>query len=210
MRSCEMTMLRLSFRASRFGVALAVGALVASSARTASAHKEFPGMIQEHFGSSCAPQCTLCHVTPTGGDDTLKISGDLYIDGMNPSHRGYGVFIANLKTRGVDALPTDATLLAKLDLLKTEACNKDQSKGDTTDMGPCDSDGDGMSDWEELAAQPARDPDVSGVGNGAICPTYGCGASIGTLPRDADATGRAGALMAALGVALVLARRVRR
>jgi hypothetical protein len=67
-----------------------------------------------------------------------------------------------------------------------------------------------MSDWEELSAQPARDPDVSGVGNGAICPAYGCGASIGTLPRDADANDRAGALIAAFGVALVLARRVRR
>jgi len=195
-------------RARRFGFALAAVAGTLLHAATGAAHSDFPGIIQDTFGSSCAPQCTLCHVNPAGG---LPVkAADFYVDGMNPSHRGYGVFVSNLKDRGVPSTPTSLNLRDKLKLLQNEPCQKDTTKGSTADMAPCDTDGDGMSDWEELAAQPARDPEVSGVGNGAICPAYGCGASIGTLPRDADANGRAGALMAAFGVALVLARRVRR
>ncbi|HEX5100537.1 MAG TPA: thrombospondin type 3 repeat-containing protein [Polyangiaceae bacterium] len=201
-------MRRLRSRAPRFGCAFAAGAFAVLAAATASAHSDFPGIIQETFGSSCAPQCTLCHVNAVGGQP-LK-GADFYVDGMNPSHRGYGVFVSNLKDRGVPSVPTSINLRDKLKLLQNEPCQKDAAKGSTADMKPCDTDGDGMSDWEELAADPARDPDVSGVGNGAICPSYGCGARIAALPRDAGANGRAAAVMAALGVALVLARRARR
>jgi len=187
----------------------AAALFVVTAASTAAAEPEFPGIIQETFGSSCAPQCTLCHTSPQGGEATVK-SADFYVDGMTtPSHRGFGVFVANLGARGNTALTKD-TLVAKLKLLKTEACQKDKTRGSIDDTAPCDTDGDGMSDFDELDAEPARDPEVSGVGNGAVCPAYGCGASIGTLPRDADTNGRAGALMAAFGVALVLARRARR
>jgi len=206
-----MTMRRAPFPAHRFGIALArvaAGLAVVTAAGTASAEPEFPGMIQELFQSSCAPQCTLCHTSPQGGEATVKV-GEKYVDGTNPSHRGYGVFVANLGARGATALNKD-TLVAKLKLLKDDPCQKEEALGSTADRGPCDSDGDGMSDYLELDSEPARDPDVSGVGASSVCPAYGCGASIGTLPRDADATGRAGAVMAALGVALVLARRIRR
>ncbi|HEX5100536.1 MAG TPA: hypothetical protein VFV94_13600 [Polyangiaceae bacterium] len=204
-------MRRAPFPAHRFGVALtrlAAGLAVVAATATASAEPEFPGVIQELFQSSCAPQCTLCHTSPQGGEATVKF-GEKYVDGMNPSNRGFGVFVANLGARGNTVLNKD-TLVAKLKLLKTDPCQKDAMLGSTADMRPCDTDGDGMSDYDELDSEPARDPEVSGVGNGSVCPAYGCGASIGTLPRDADATGRAGAVMAALGVALVLARRVRR
>jgi len=202
------SMRRLGSRAQRFGCALAAGAFAVLSAATAAAHSDFPGIIQDTFGSSCAPQCTLCHVNPSGGLP-LKV-GEHYVDGMNPSHRGYGVFISNLAARPPAGTPTSANLATKLRALKGTPCNNNSMEGSVVDTGDCDTDGDGVSDFAELDAEPARDPDVSGVGNNSICPSYGCGASIAALPRDADANGRAGALTAALGVALVLARRARR
>ncbi len=205
-------MRRPGSRAPRFGCALAAAAFAVLFAATAAAHSDFPGIIQETFGSSCAPQCTLCHVNPAGGLP-LKV-GEHYVDGMNPSHRGFGVFISNLAARPPSGTPTSANLAAKLKALKGTPCNNDPTQGNVSDTGDCDTDGDGVTDFAELDEQPARDPDVSGAGNNSVCPSYGCGASssasIGTLPRDADATGRAAAVMAALGVALVLARRARR
>jgi len=205
-------MRRLFSRPHRCGLVLAraAGALaVVAAASTASAEPTFPGVIQETFGSSCAPQCTLCHTSPQGGADTVKTTDGKYVDGANPSHRGFGVFVVNLQKRGATALTKD-TLVSKLKLLKDDPCQNDMTQGSTADTAACDSDGDGVSDYDELDANPARDPDVFGVGNGTVCPAYGCGASIGTLPRDADSTGRAGAIMAALGVVVVLGRRLRR
>jgi hypothetical protein len=203
-----MPMRRFPSPAPRFGLVLARAAAalaVVSAAGVASAEPEFPGIIQEHFAVGCAPQCTLCHTSPTGGENNLK-GAEKYVDGMNPSHRGYGVFISNLNARAPSGTPSPSNLNAKLASLEKEPCNKEAAMGSTADTGPCDSDGDGTSDFEEL--KKGYDPDTAGPG--PECPAYGCGASIGTLPRDADANGRAGAVIAALGVALVLARRVRR
>ena len=124
-------MRRLPSRARRFGLALAAVAVTVFHAATGAAHSDFPGIIQETFGSSCAPQCTLCHVNSAGGQP-LK-SADFYVDGMNPSHRGYGVFVSNLKDRGVPSTPTSLNLKDKLKLLEKEPCQKDMTKGSTAD-----------------------------------------------------------------------------
>jgi hypothetical protein len=204
-------MRRPSSRSSRLGLALA-GALsalaVTGSVSTAAAHSWYPGWIQEHFAVGCAPQCTLCHTNPQGGQDYLKGS-EVYVDGTKPSHRGYGVFVSNFYESLPKTWPDSkgqVAFEAKLKALQTQACQTDVAKGDISDTAACDSDGDGTSDYAELAL--GNDPDT--VGAGPECPKYGCGASIGSLPHDADKSGRAGAVMAALGVMLVLARRFRR
>jgi len=161
--------------------------------------------------AGCAPQCTLCHTTPVGGEGTTK-TAELYVDGDKPSNRGFGVFVSNFGTVGAAGIPETETAQnqkifnAKLDALATEPCQDDPTKGSVTDTRPCDSDGDGAFDYLEL--KEGNDADTSGAG--AECPKYGCGASITRLPREESNSGRAGAVMAALGVALVLARRMRR
>lgn len=199
-------MRRSPFRTSRFRLALA-GALsalaVSGAVSTASAHEYYPGWIQDHLVSSCAPSCTLCHTSPLGGQETVRTSSGDYVDGTNPSHRGYGLFVDNLAAAGPVSWPTDEKAFdAKLDALAKGPCQKDA----TSDGIACDSDGDGQGDIVELKA--GNDPDT--VGTGPECPKYGCGASIGSLPHDGDTSGRAAATMAALGVMLVLARRIRR
>ena len=207
-------MRRLSSPPSRFRLALAgaLGALaVTGSVSTAAAHDYYPGWIQEHFAVGCAPQCTLCHTNPQGGSEYLKGEGiESYVDGAKPSRRGFGVFLSNFAVMvPAGAWPDEkkrAAFDAKLKSLQTQACQTEMPKGDITDMRPCDSDGDGTSDYDELAL--GNDPDT--VGAGPECPKYGCGAHIGTLPQDRGMSGRGVAAMAALGVMLVLARRIRR
>ncbi len=199
-------MRRSSSRTSRFrlGLAGALSALaITGKVSTAAAHDYYPGWIQEHLSSGCAPQCTLCHTSPLGGQETVRQSatGD-YVDGTNKSHRGYGLFVENLRAAGTK-WPTDQKAFnAMLDALAKGPCQP----GETSDGIACDSDGDGDGDIIELKA--GNDPDI--VGAGPECPKYGCGASIGSLPHDADKSGHAAATLAALGAMLVLARRMRR
>jgi hypothetical protein len=202
--------------ASPFRVALmsALGALaVMGSASTAAAHSWYPGWIQEHYGVGCAPSCLLCHTDPLGGKDKVKQPvQDGYIDGAKPSHRGFGVFVSNWTTMSPTGWPGSQSaqdqkeFFAKFDSLAKQPCQTQMALGDTTDMGVCDSDGDSKPDWQELSV--GNDPDT--VGPGPECPKYGCGAHIGTLPQDPGMSGRGVATMTALGVMLVLARRIRR
>jgi hypothetical protein len=204
-----MTMRRFitDFRAVRATLAGAASVACLGMAATASAHVEFPGVIQETYADTlgCAPQCSLCHVSPTGGgalhgDD----AGSTYVG----PHRGYGVFVQNL--RAVNSAKLGSSLSVdnippKLKALETVPCNT----GDMSDTGICDSDGDGVADYIEVSR--GDDPDHAGPGNGATCPKYGCGASsIGALPRRSSDSGHAAAALAALSVALVLGRRFRR
>ena len=197
-----MTRLLPSSRRIAAALTRVAGALaVLGAVSTASAHPTSPGVIQDQLGAPCAPQCSLCHVSAQGGD---ALRGEGPVGYVGP-HQGYGQFITNLlyqqKPYAIDA---DLELKTKLKGLEKLPCNA----GDA-DTGICDSDGDGTSDIDELKA--GDDPDEKGHGNGAICPKYGCGASsIATLPRNTHDSSRAGAVMAALGVALIFARRFRR
>jgi hypothetical protein len=201
-----MTMRRFTSSSRRLQIALTLaGALaVFGAASTASAHPEFPGIIQEHFnGLGCAPQCSLCHVSPTGGG---PIHGEDQANYVGP-HRGFGTFVMNLLATPVGGgTLTESNLPTKLDSLGKAPCNTVAMLGDITDTGVCDSDGDGVSDYVEVGR--GDDPDANGPGNGATCPKYGCGASsIGALPQRSSDSGHAAAVMAALGVTLVLGRR---
>jgi hypothetical protein len=202
-----MARLCISPRIFKAIVAAALALSVLGGAAPASARPEFPGILQEHFnGLGCAPQCSLCHVSPSGGG---ALHGEDQANYVGP-HQGFGTFVMNLLATPVGGTTlTESNLPTKLDSLGKAPCNTDPSLGDVTDTGVCDSDGDGVSDYVEVGR--GDEPDEKGAGTGAICPKYGCGASsIGALPRRSSDSGRATAAMAALGVALVFGRRFRR
>jgi hypothetical protein len=108
---------------------------------------------------------------------------------------------------GQERLSVAFFLGAKLDALLGK-CHWDGTHGDTSDPEPCDSDGDTVSDYVELSG--SHDPDVRGNGSDVSCPKYGCGASIGALPRDASESTRAVVLTTAVAGVFVLVRRRRR
>ena len=191
-----------------FGGLLAVVAL----ARPASAEEIFPGVIQDNYGGTCAAQCTLCHNRPEGGPDHYKSPSPLeetYVRKNLPNNRGEGDFFSNLIIVN-GGLPSGETALkGALQKLATLPCTDPKSQAMST-LGPCDSDGDGVPDMKEFKQD--GDPDVADATSGELCqgPKYGCGATITPLPRESAATWRAAAVLGALGVGLVFARRWRR
>jgi hypothetical protein len=186
--------------------------VVMTWAAPAAAKRDFPGVIQEHWGGDCAPLCTLCHTRPEGGlsdaEPYLKPSGlDSDYDPKDLGHnRGQGDFFANLIAVNSRAPTSNEALVTMLGTLNTKPCSADTTLPGNT-MQPCDSDGDKMPDMKEFAR--SSDPNVAG---GELCvgPKYGCGASIGPLRRESTATGNAAVVVALLGLMLVFTRRVAR
>lgn len=192
---------------SHVAAGIAAMALVLGVALPAAAEATFPAAVQKEVGSTCSPQCTLCHTTETGGRENLKpnpLTTDGYMPRMLPGGRGEGSFIANLMVVNNHKLPSsDVSIQGALKLMAKMPCN-------STGPQPCDSDGDGMIDTDELKKD--RDPDNANDKDGDLCvgPKYGCGATISALPRESSATREAAAVMSLLGVGLVLLRRARR
>jgi hypothetical protein len=183
------------------GMALGLGV-----ALPAAAEGTFPAAIQKQVDNACAPQCILCHTTPSGGRQNLKpnpVTTEGYTKKNLPNGVGEGLFIANVIALQKGLPDTDAKLENVLKLMATTPCNE-------TGPQPCDSDGDGMIDTDELKKN--RDPDLPNDQEGSLCagPKYGCGATISALPRERTATREAAAVTSLLGVALVFLRRVRR
>jgi MYXO-CTERM domain-containing protein len=175
-----------------------VGLAACGWTQPAFAYTELPGYVQNIFALDCAPSCLLCHTRPEGGEEYIKpATGDF------PDARGYGVFVQNLMASYRDianGLPTQAQFATALDAMRVGPCSP-------ISMGaPCDSDGDAKNDVDELAS--GQDPD-DGSKDAPLCigPRYGCGAHVAPAP-PAPAT-HASAWLAALSVALVLARRLR-
>jgi len=184
----------------------AVGAVLLplGVALPAYAYPEAPGIIQEELKLECLPQCTLCHTRPEGGPGFLKDMPAAVL----PGAQGYGNFLTNLTVAG-GSLPKEGNLVSFINAFQRTPCG---GMGNTMNPQglPCDSDADGRTDIKEL--QDGTDPDVKDVKGPYSCvtPQYGCGASIKPLPADETDVGRSVALVAALGVGLVLLRRVRR
>jgi MYXO-CTERM domain-containing protein len=163
---------------------------------TAVASQTFPGAMQEYLASTpggaplCPPTCTLCHTSPSGGSETIRITG------FTENLRNQSALAAMMGgTQLMAAQPS--TVGPAMKALETLDCFTDPG----TDI--CDSDGDKVPDVEELRA--GTDPD--GPGELAECPQYGCGASV--APAAARPYEVPGAwLVAALG-ALVFVRRRR-
>lgn len=192
--------------------ALALATAALGTSGTASAYPEFPGYLQNIFpgiGKDCAPSCLLCHTDPLGGKEHMKGTGaaPLGLPG-----RGKGVFLQNLLDHqdathiisGLMETPTQDALAGVIERLRTLGCNNPDDPADTV---VCDSDGDRKSDVDELAA--ALDPDNSRP-DAPLCigPRYGCGAHVAPTPAPLR-SGQPAAVLAALGVAVLLFRRRR-
>jgi hypothetical protein len=177
--------------------ACVAGAVLAIAA-PARALPEFPGYIQEHLHPPCVPSCLLCHTCPEGGLACLK---PVSLPDLG-SNRGQGEFFANLVAVNGGYPRTEAELGLWLENLDNKPCS-------TQTNLPCDSDGDHVKDVAELGA--GSDPDVIDT-PGAACnvPKYGCGASLTPLPSKRDAAARGAALVAGLGLVILLVRRRRR
>jgi hypothetical protein len=188
--------------------AVAGSLAVLSVARPVAAEPTFPSVIQKVYGGDCAVQCTLCHSRPEGGAGYYQPSGldPAYVPKM-AANTGEGAFFANFINVivGTNHQPLPSSDGALENDLRTYA----SAKCNTSSSGPCDSDGDGVTDAKEFAEKPSGDPNVAG-GDLCIGPTYGCGATITPLPRESSASWRAAAVLAALGAGLVVARRVQR
>ena len=183
------------------GICLA--ALMMVSGRAAQAYPEFPSAIQKHFGEeTCPVSCLLCHTSPEGGDSTIR---DRKAPTNLPPERGTALFVQNLiyvaheaqfPLTAQDETPTEAELINAVKSLEAWPCTEGMPQ-------PCDSDGDGMTDYAELAQ--GADPDRFGTIPNA-CPKYGCGAHIARLPAD-SALADIAIACSALGLALLLVRR---
>jgi hypothetical protein len=178
--------------------------MLLTAGRPVKAYPEYPALIQEHF-EQCPVTCLLCHRTPEGGDGTTREPRDIT---ALPPERGAGTFVVNLidvskreepmvRIAPRNETPTAKELIGAVETLKTRPCTPG------TDL-PCDSDGDGTPDYDELVA--GSDPDRPGTNS--QCPKYGCGAShIARLPPDSDFD--LSVACSALALALLLVRRRR-
>jgi hypothetical protein len=164
------------FRARSRIVVLSAGLLGAALwSASAQASQPFPSAMSDALGMPCAPSCTICHATEAGGVGTV-----VKLFGNSAKAAGAGPF-------SVDALKGALSCMSAP--VGTTCANMLPSKG------PIDSDGDGVTDIDELTA--GNDP--NNKGDARICgPNYGCGAHISRVPpaRSGTALAIAGSVAA--------------
>jgi hypothetical protein len=168
-------------------------------ARTAEASQEFPALLQAALqkkfgeqisGTFCVPLCTACHLTTVGGPGNLNVFGaDL------------------MKNAGLQQLQ-DATVASSLDTL---FATPPPPGAPLNAAGEVDSDGDGISDKQELIDFDS--PSLPAPrGEGAFCPDikYGCaGGRIAPAPPRVDHLSLFSAGLIVLGFAAIRRRRGR-
>jgi hypothetical protein len=160
------------------------------AATNAGARPEFPEAVQNAFepALACAPPCTLCHTSPSGGAENAT----------QPFAVNLSAILGRLSV---------AEMKQSIEGLRTLPCRRMTDPACAPDpmmCMPCDADGDDTIDVEELE----NDTNPNG-GADLKCPHYGCGASRIAPPhpgRPIDGT----AALAALGTLVLLASRWRR
>lgn len=158
-----------SIRAIR-SLAFAVPALVLLLARAAGASPNYPDVVKDVAGSSCAPTCLLCHKTNPG------ILGTAASAPQRP-------FVTSAMTGGTPALSlrfSDEQARAVFLRMRDGVDTNMNGMIDVGETPPSDSDGDGKSDFDELAEDINPNP-----GNEDLCEVqYGCGARMAPTPPN--------------------------
>jgi hypothetical protein len=132
-------------------------ALVFGFAGLVSASPNYPDVVKEVAGSSCAPTCLLCHSTNPGK------AGSVITPGQGTLFAKTDVNSVMLRP-GIAPAQSDDTIRAVFIRMRD---------GDATSV-PTDADGDGESDFAELAKDVNPNP-----GNEELCEIqYGCGARV--------------------------------
>ena len=171
----------------RSAVCAAAMAMTLSWTATAPASPTYPEKLQDLLDMDCAPPCTLCHRDFQGG--------------LGTAIQPFGEAMAN-----AGLLPKDDGLLKPtLAVLEDPASTGFACAPDGT--APCDSDGDGVGDVDEL--REGTDPNEA---DKDLCQVkYGCGARVAPKRNQHDrGTGLLGALTAIALWAHVRRRRYRR
>jgi hypothetical protein len=168
-------------------LALPCFAVALSASTGVWASPNFPDAVQEISGSDCAPSCLLCHLTNPGLKTTAIQSGY--------------PFTFALISKGIGGGESDADIRAALIKMRD---GQDTNGDGTVDVPPTDSDGDTMSDFDELAIGVNPNP-----GDAELCEiTYGCGARIAPTPPSSNVA-LYGGVLTALGLALMGLRKRR-
>jgi hypothetical protein len=184
----SFTIAHVSGRSLRAFAAITLACAAFLSSGSAWARAEFPGVVQETLKMECAPPCTICHTSPNGGGDTLE--QPFYVD-----------------LSQVDPSITEETLPDLLKALGDVPCPVATNPACASGMcGPCDADGNGKSDIEDLES--GVNPNT---GTELACPRYGCGAHVAPErpARRLDGTATL-LLLGAIGMSARRARRARR
>jgi hypothetical protein len=184
---------RVPARRRRFGAELGFAAAFGTMTSSAWAKSEFPGIVTDTLKLGCVPTCLICHTTPSPVDEstaTQPFANSLYAardarGGGQINEETLGALLLSLKSPAVCPNTADPSCAGGM-------CTK-----------PCDADGDGMDDIQEL--EKARNPNNSST---LACPEYGCFARV--APKNPSRPVNGTALLVALGVVGMLVRRGRR
>jgi hypothetical protein len=193
-----------------FGVALLVGLATLGSAGSASASSAFPAALQKALSNQfpgvtfCVPTCVACHLTTAGGPKNMNVFG---------TNLEYQPAFPNLilgNQGDVDKKVNDAVVNY---FKSTPAAGLPTAPANFPDgtRPSYDSDGDGISDYEELRVLDS--PSVAAAaGVDQFCPAdaamYGCFARVASAPPPVDRLGLFSAGLVVLGLAAF--RRLRR
>jgi len=183
-------------RPSLLGGLLLIGLATLAPARTAHASSDFPVALQQalekHFPGQtyCVPLCTACHNTTKGGPGDINVFGhNLEFKAGLPRGNAFASKVAPALENYLKLTPGPTDLQVMVN---------GQAKWD--------SDGDGVSDEDELKAKTS--PSIAGPVS--FCNDdlkYGCGARIAAAPPPADRIGLFSSGLVVLGMALLRRRR---
>jgi hypothetical protein len=184
-------------------VALLAGLATLGAARSASASSEFPEALQKALTNQfpgvtfCVPTCVACHLTTTGGFNTMNVFG---------KNLEYQPTFPNLlfgNQGDVDKKVNDAVVNY---FKSTPAAGLPTAPANFPEgtRPSYDSDSDGISDYEELRVLDS--PSVAfSAGVAQFCPAdaamYGCGARVAAAPPPVDRLGLFSAGLVVLGLA---------
>jgi hypothetical protein len=191
-----------------------IGLALLGSARNAAASRAFPAALQKALSKQfpdvnfCVPSCAACHLTTLGGPGNINVFGD------NLEHQPPGPGqppAPNLIVGDKDADQKVDEALTRY-FASTPAAGLATAPANFPDgtRPSYDSDGDGISDYEEL-----RKLDSPSVrlprGENEFCPDilYGCGARVAAAPAPVDRGGLFGTGLVIFGLA-ALRRRLKR
>lgn len=189
-------------KTARVAVLLGLGLL--GSAGSASASSSFPAALQKALNKQfpdvnfCVPSCAACHLTTLGGPKNINVFGANLEQNIPPA-LGPNLVVGNSKD--VDKKVDDAITNYFASTPPAGSLTAPANFPDGT-RPSYDSDGDGISDYEELRKLDSPSLKLP-RGEKEFCPDilYGCGARVAAARPPVDRVSLLSAGLAVLGLA---------